>query len=213
MSQCGDSQNEVLSGRESWGRVVETASMGDGKTCEVTSAETASRTEGLEFDSCENGQCTGSTACSCVCGVVVGNQESLPSCSALDPLPSTDLGICKDLWSSCETTSSSDSTDCKQSKVESVFNPIDDNCYKVGEQISRSCTTMACSVDHVRVPFRVELVLNLVGVNASEWTHFYSQEVSERSERAFAKLLFMATSISELTYPTICFRSLLLTFV
>jgi len=169
--------NSLLSGSENWGRVIETAPKGNGRSCESLMAEIASFTPSMEFDSCHDERCFGTMTCSCGCGAVENSGDAVPdapSCVDLEPAVISDLGICKDLWSGCEEK---DDT-CSQVKVESVFNAVDEKCYKVSSQ-QRGCTNGVCGGDHELVPYKVSTIVNLVGANATRWSHFYSQELTE----------------------------------
>jgi hypothetical protein len=129
--QCTeDNAGSVVSGTEEWARVVATPAKGAGLACEAVAASTA--VADATFSSCaeETATCFEARPCSCSCGDDL--VEGVPKCSSLDAPPAAvddDSAVCEDLWGSCHLTA--DASGCEQTKVTSVLNPVDGNCYKV----------------------------------------------------------------------------------
>ena len=153
----------VVAGTEKWARVVAVPTKGEGLTCDVVASEGAGA--GTTFQSCDGdlATCYESRVCSCSCGNVKVDDTVL--CKDLDePAKSTDdiTSDCEDLWGSCHLTA--DASGCEQTKVTSVLNVKDGNCYKVGDLTSRECHTQVCGMDSFRVPFKVQVVFGLPNV-------------------------------------------------
>jgi len=119
------------------------------------------------FKSCDidAATCVENRPCSCSCGANEVDGKVLCS-SLVEPTTEDVSPECEDLWGSCHLTS--DFSGCEQTKVTSVFNPADGNCYKVGDALRRECHTQICAADAFRVPFKVQVVLELRNVIVTE---------------------------------------------
>lgn len=157
-----------------WTRVVENPGTDSGMSClDAIAAKTLY--DGLEPPSihCDgNGLCVETHACEMTCQDTVNAKAVQPAQS--NPQNSNKCG--ESLWSACDYS-------CTQSKLESALFS-DGHCHQVS-LTSRPCHIGACGrSDPCRVPFIVQVITVLRGLEAKLWT--------KQSEDVFATALTLS---------------------